>query len=231
MATTPAASPAAEEGRGRLRTAIRRFRPPNSVVFTLVGALFTLWVLPAFGRQWEDRQKARELQASLIEDIAVASSEAEATAEAATNRKDVEAASNEWQVEQNKVDARLRAYFGASIVDDWKRYADAQGSVLAMALIDSDNAHPWVVNPLGTVEKAVMQAHIDTLLKAPGDHYWSRQYLDEFAGPDPALRGLALTYAQDDLANSRSIITASILSDSPRGYSTSRRDLWSDLIP
>jgi hypothetical protein len=200
-------------------------------VFTVVGALFTLWVLPAFGRQWEDRQKARELQASLIEDIAVASSEAEAAAETATDGEDADAAWNEWQVEQNKVDARLRAYFGAKVVDDWKRYADAQGSVLAIAQIDSANARPWVVKPLGTVESAVIQTHLDTLLKAPGDHYWTRQYMDDFAGPDPALRGLAITFAQDDLSNTRSIITAAILAESPRGFSTSRGDLLSDLLP
>jgi hypothetical protein len=229
-------------------TAIRRIRFPKPLVLTVVGALFTLWLLPAFTRQWEDRQKARELQASLIEEIAVASSEAEGAAEAGALgtdavseadaavtagaiETDTQAAWEKWQVEQNKVDARLRAYFDANVVDAWNRYADAQGAVLAIARIDNDYARPWVVQPLPTVATIVIPAHIDTLLNAPGTEVWSRPRIDDFAGPDPSLRAGAIGFAQDDLANSRSIIIASILKESPRGYSTSRRDLLSDLLP
>jgi hypothetical protein len=243
MGTPSAPSAAAEKRRGRVVAAIRRIRFPKSLVLTVVGALFTLWLLPAFTRQWEDRQKARELQASLIEEIAVASSEAEGAAEAgalgtdagseadaaATGviGTDTQAAWEKWQVEQNKVDARLRAYFDANVVDAWTRYANAQGSVLAIAMIDSD----YATKPLPTFAASVIQTHLDTLLNAPGIEVWTRARIDDFAGPDPSLRGLAITYAQDDLANSRTIVTESILAESPRGYSTSRRDLLSDLLP
>ena len=121
------------------------------------------------------------------------------------------------------MEARLRAYFGANIVDEWTRYADAQGAVLAIAGIDSDYASPWVVKPLPTSASLVIRSHIDTLLEAPGIERWSRPSIDNdyFAGPDPSLRGMAVGYAQDDLANSRSIVIASILAASPHGYSTS----------
>jgi hypothetical protein len=222
---------AADEQPGRLLPAIRRIKLPKSLVFTVVGALLTLWVLPAFARQFDDQQKARELQSSLIEEIAVASSEADAAATAATSGADGTAAWDKWQVEQNKVDARLRAYFDADVVDEWARYGDAESSMLAIAGIDSDYVDPWVVKPLPASAAIVIQSHIETLLKAPGTGQWTRERIDDFTGPDPALRGLAITYAQDDLAESRSIITASILAASPRGYSISRGDLLSDLLP
>jgi hypothetical protein len=244
MATTSVPSAGAEERRGRVLTAIRRIKPPKTLVVTVLGALFTLWLLPAFTRQWEDRQKARELQASLVEEIAVASSEAEAAAEAGASGLDADSeavaagtagaivtdahvAWEKWQVEQNKVDARLRAYFDANVVDEWARYANAQSSVLAIARIDSD----YATKPLPTFAASVIQAHIDELLKAPGIEVWTLRRMDDFAGPDPSLRELAITYAQDDLANSRAIVTDSILAESPRGFSTSRRDLVSDLLP
>ena len=224
--------------------AIKRIRFPKSFVLTVLGALLTLWLLPAFTRQFEDRQKARELQASLIEEIAVASSEAEAGAEAGLRGTDADseadaaatagvivtdaqAAWDKWQVEQNKMDARLRAYFDLNVVDAWTRYADAQSSVLAIAEIDSI----YATKPLPAFAASVIGTHIDTLLKAPGNEVWTRTRIDDFAGPDPSLRALAITYAQDDLANSRSIVIASILKESPRGFSTSRGDLLSDLLP
>lgn len=244
MATTSAPSAAPEKQRRRVLTAIRRIRFPKSVVLPVVGALFTLWLLPAFTRQWEDRQKARELQASLIEEIAVASSEAEGAAEtgasglgansesdaAATKSgivTDPQVAWEKWEVEQNKVDARLRAYFDADVVDAWKRYAWAQSSVLAIAQIDRD----YATKPLTPFAASIIRTHIDTLLDAPGTEVWTLKFRDDFAGKDPSLRELAITYAQDDLSNSRSIVSGLILEDSPRGYSTSRRDLLSDLLP
>ena len=210
MATPSAPSTAAETRRGRVVAAIRRIRFPKSLVLTVVGALFTLWLLPAFTRQWEDRQKARELQASLIEEIAVASSEAEGAAEAGASGLDADSeaiaaatagaivtdaqvAWEKWQVEQNKVDARLRAYFEANVVDAWTRYANAQSSVLAIAAIDSD----YATKPLPTFAASVIQTHIDELLKAPGIEVWTLKFIDDFAGPDPSLRELAITCAQE----------------------------------
>jgi hypothetical protein len=47
----------------------RRVKVPTSVVVTLVGIALTAWLLPAFTRQWDDRQKARELKAGLASDM------------------------------------------------------------------------------------------------------------------------------------------------------------------
>ena len=50
----------------------RRLRLPTPVLVTVLVAALSVWVAPAFTRQWEDRKQARELQASLAEDIALA---------------------------------------------------------------------------------------------------------------------------------------------------------------
>jgi hypothetical protein len=54
----------------------RRPRVPTSVLVTLFVALLSVWVAPALTRQWNDREKARELKAAAAEDIATATARA-----------------------------------------------------------------------------------------------------------------------------------------------------------
>jgi hypothetical protein len=52
------------------------WRLPTSLLVTLVGLALSAWLLPAITRQWDDRQKAHDLQASLVEDMSTASARA-----------------------------------------------------------------------------------------------------------------------------------------------------------
>ena len=45
-------------------------RIPTSLLVTLLGIALTAWLFPAFTRQWEDRQKAADLKASILDEIA-----------------------------------------------------------------------------------------------------------------------------------------------------------------
>jgi hypothetical protein len=63
-AAPAAAGAGAEKRRSRFR------RVPPSVFLTLLGIGLTAWLLPAFTRQWEDRQKAHEFSAALAEQMA-----------------------------------------------------------------------------------------------------------------------------------------------------------------
>jgi len=56
---------AAEQAEPRKRS-WRRVKIPTSVVVSLAGIALTAWLLPAFTRQWDDRQKAREVKADLV---------------------------------------------------------------------------------------------------------------------------------------------------------------------
>src|SRR3954468_13838267 len=61
---------AAEKKRPLLR------RLPTSLIVTLLGIALTAWLLPAFTRQWDDRQKVRELHAQFADQIAATTAKA-----------------------------------------------------------------------------------------------------------------------------------------------------------
>jgi hypothetical protein len=65
----PAAAPAAEKKPPLLRWV------PTSLVVTLLGIALSAWLIPAFTRQWSDRQKAHELQAGIVADMASATAQ------------------------------------------------------------------------------------------------------------------------------------------------------------
>ena len=60
-AAPEAAQPPAEAAPESRKRSGRRVRIATSVVITLIGIALTAWLLPAFTRQWDDRQKVREL--------------------------------------------------------------------------------------------------------------------------------------------------------------------------
>jgi hypothetical protein len=64
------AAPAAGGAAGKKRPLLRRV--PTSLIVTLLGIALTAWLLPAFTRQWADRQNAHEVQAALVADMASA---------------------------------------------------------------------------------------------------------------------------------------------------------------
>jgi undecaprenyl pyrophosphate phosphatase UppP len=53
----------------------RRVRVPTSVLVTVLVAGLSVWIAPAFARQWDDRQKARELQAEVADQIGIAAAQ------------------------------------------------------------------------------------------------------------------------------------------------------------
>jgi hypothetical protein len=101
---------------------------PTSVILTLLGIALTAWLLPAFTRQWDDRQKERELKAALVSDIASATAETliATTKEArALNEQidgepvpfDPDRLDAVWLRNNVMLDAKLHAYFASSDVD------------------------------------------------------------------------------------------------------------------
>src|SRR5215213_208236 len=65
----------------RKRPLLRRI--PTSLIVTLLGIALTAWLLPAITRQWDDRQKAHELKATLAADLASATARSLVEARAA----------------------------------------------------------------------------------------------------------------------------------------------------
>jgi hypothetical protein len=121
--TTPEAGAAQEEKRrgGRWRLGV-----PTSVLVTFAGIALTAWLLPAFTRQWDDRQKAQELKAAIVADMASATARALVGGEAvwATPPRKVDRAqiADDWARSSLAIEARLRIYLPKRIVTAWQIY-------------------------------------------------------------------------------------------------------------
>jgi hypothetical protein len=90
------------------------------------------WVVPQLTRQWQDHQKALEIQSGLVGSMSQWSSDAiissrlrASRAPTATSQKELDASTHTWAVQSSIIASRLRAYFPDSDVGDrWSRYAD-----------------------------------------------------------------------------------------------------------
>jgi hypothetical protein len=104
---------------GKKRSLLRRI--PTSLIVTLLGIALTAWLLPAFTRQWDDRQKARELKATTITDLSSAVAEAyvdsgrvlyATTADASRpNTQAQHQLQDQWDLARTRLEAQIRAYF------------------------------------------------------------------------------------------------------------------------
>jgi hypothetical protein len=118
-AASPEPGAAAEKKRPLLR------RVPTSLIVTVVGIALTAWLLPAFTRQWDDRQKAHEVKAALLEDMASASARALLGGDAywSGRRVDQERVADTWSRASLEMEARLRIYFAQNVVTEWQLYS------------------------------------------------------------------------------------------------------------
>ena len=115
-------------------------RIPTSLLVTLLGIALTAWLFPAFTRQWEDRQKAADLKASILDEIARGTASAFAGADSLAHGDGIihtrnlnpygRAVARGWSVAWFRVDARLRAYFGAHVEAMWLDYDKAMRNFL-----------------------------------------------------------------------------------------------------
>src|SRR5215470_7288837 len=110
---TPAVAGVAAEQKRSLRR-----RVPTSLIVTLAGILLTAWLVPAFTRQWDDRQKAQELKSALVADMGSASARALTGGEPiwSGGKADTKRVLTDWDSSSLRVETRLRAYFGSELV-------------------------------------------------------------------------------------------------------------------
>jgi hypothetical protein len=203
-------------------------KAPKSVLMVLFGAAVTAWLVPAFTRQWQDRQKEREIKVALVSEIGDSTSDALVTSQfvaggALTNgQAEYNRVSLDWARRSAQVEAILAAYFpGQTLADDWRKYSTA---------VENDFY-------LLTEETAGKEEAVDTV----------RRYLESARGPEPTSAvnwdGLqALDFdnprAVDDyvlvsgelLDASKPLIQA-VLDANAEGFSTTGGDLVHDLIP
>ena len=101
---------------------------PTSVLVTVLVAALSVWVAPAFTHQWEDRKQARQLQAQIAEQVALATADlgqritSFARAGNLTGLTESELVKEYWQIKQAGIDVRLRAYFSPDMRSVWRTF-------------------------------------------------------------------------------------------------------------
>jgi hypothetical protein len=239
-------------GRRRLRVAQeerppaerRGFRAPTSVVLTLSVAVLSIVVGPAFARQWDDRQKARDLKAAIADQIATATVrtvdagvDVARAQEVEARRRHIARARALWRPASLRVEMKLRAYFPASMAAEWERFvldiddfllnvcakASPPGKALQSDLTDADRR----ANIAGWFEASSRREPLPEGLRSRsfGEIAGNATGQDAESRADVVADGAELMFSKTDK------MTAALLDAHPAGFSTSRRDLLRDLIP
>ena len=192
-------------------------RVPTPIVVAFLGLVLGSWLIPAFTRQWDDRQKAGELKASIVAEIASATGRALLDAHEASiappgapsSRGAIPPAGKDWSVANLQIRARLQAYFGPRAVDHWALVSQYVTSTLSVAYRspagDALIPNPWV--------SRTTSPRLEKLFGA----YFSGEDVFE------SLQIAILSEAEN--------LTGSLLTMHARGYSTTLHDFASDLFP
>ena len=241
MSSTAVPENAAEAEAGAPRDR-RRLHVPTSVLVTVLVAALSVWVAPAFTRQWEDRKQARQLQAQVAEQVALATADlgqrinSFARAEHPTGLTESELVKEYWLIKQAGIDVRLRAYFSPDMRSAWRKF------------------NKFVEHEIGVVEMTKYVPSGDT-----GDAYASekdwvevllrrmnglgRTYDVEppFAEPAETADAWMARYESDRATAMGTLfawmrgfvdkIVDRVMTEDPEAYSTTRRDLLRDLLP
>jgi hypothetical protein len=242
----------ARAGQRRLRVAQekgpraerRGFRAPTSVVLTLSVAMLSILVGPAFARQWDDRQKARDLKAAIADQIATATVrvvdsgvDVARAQEREARRGHIARARALWRPASSRVEMKLRAYFPAGMAAEWERLvldiddfllnvcakASPPGQALQSDLTDNDRR----AHIAGWFEASSRSEPLPVGLRSRSFGEIARKATgqDAAARADVVANGAELMFSRTDK------MTAALLDAHPAGFSTNRRDLLRDLVP
>ena len=218
----------AEAGDAPVKKRPHRIRVPTSLVVTLVGIALTAWLLPAFTRQWDDRQKAQELETSLVTEMTAATAAAlvnsrDALTDSVAGAAQLESVNAAWQLASIQIEEKFRAYFfGTGITDTWHNFGSAVSYTLARLMFRDIEAH--------SLYPAVQQTFAALNRKRAKDYITSIGYVSD-RRRDVFARSLEYTAIQRELLTMEEKIAVRVLDAHPSGYSTTRGDLLQDLIP
>jgi hypothetical protein len=231
----------------------RRPRVPTSVLVTLAVALLSIWVGPALTRQWDDRQKARELQAEVAQQVSRTTALTIGEARAAVETGDPVALKSRerWDVARFELEVRLQAFFPTAVAE-WRRLSGRIDALIERAsqlhlmvsgidgrAVSPKNVFelslllPDVLDPGGSSERQRSAAR--RILHVPEV---SGLVVPVTIGGRKVMFDYALTrlgnlneFIGDDLLAGVQSLNEMVLRTAPTGFSTTRRDLLRDLLP
>lgn len=234
---------------------------PTSVLVTFAGIALTAWLLPAFTRQWDDRQKAQELKAAIVADMASATARALVGGEAVwadpPRKVDRAKIADDWARSSLAIEARLRAYLPERIVTAWQIYTwmvdrfTGGGRAQAQAALNSADlslhGEPPIRLDSGAARAAAHVLNIGRLqgLVSTGPSFEANERLEKSAligieqdalepyleSSDDKSETSSLNEVQSSLVSFQEELTREVLAAHATGFSTSGRDLLNDLIP
>ena len=198
-------------------------RAPKPVLMVLFGAAVSAWLVPAFTRQWQDRQKEREIKVALVSEISDSSSDALVTSqfvanEALPGQAEYNRVSLAWARRSAQVEARLGAYFpGQGLADRWRDYA-----------IVVENGLYLITGETAGKARAVtdVRRYLETRGLAPAEVDWNLL----LALDNPEAVADYVDVSRKLLDASKPLIQA-ILDANAEGFSTTGGDLIDDLTP
>ena len=210
-----------------------RPRVPTSVVVTLLGAALTVWLAPAFTRQWEDRQDARDLQAGLAEHIVVSAFRTiQDGARLAYGEGEYDVILEQWKETGLTTEVKAKAYFAGPIVSRWK---DVVQNVEYFLFVCQDIADARKEAAYGRADSTAFEYRHERITKtlellAPTLEQADRT-ARALASDTPSERASGLEAVRSWPFANASAAADELLSAHPSGFSTTRGDLLHDLIP
>jgi hypothetical protein len=113
----------------------RLLRVPTSVLVSVLIAGLSVWVAPALTRQWDDRQKARELRVAIAEEVIAKGTRViyAATKPPLPGYKpaaDYKAMLAQWLEDSAVLKAKLRAYFPKDVGARWETFDESYAQQL-----------------------------------------------------------------------------------------------------
>jgi hypothetical protein len=227
-------------------------RIPTPLLVTLVGLALSAWLLPAITRQWDDRQKAHQLKAALVSEMATA------TAGALTETHDLmlksssdtldlgkhrlvfaewratPPAKKEWARSSIRIEAKLRAYFGSREAQEWRNYRHVVDRFLARVA-----GLPF--GPQADSNPAPLSGELAKLNTEAFDvRSWRDQIIQilgqELRSGQPMFQSIlapmiSVASLQDRLLRYEENFGREVIAQHVDGYSTTMGDLFHDLIP
>jgi len=220
-------------------------RVPTSLIVTLLGIALTAWLLPALTRQWDDRQKAQELKAGLVSDMARASARVIVGSRhpiirgpSARNQVRLEQALDAWELAGVEIEEKLNAYFPATVAMEWRAYRLLLGGTLGSwnlqeRLRSTNQEHFADREVSGDFEDGLSGsgAFLSVKLHKPLERLvqgscekgpvWNRRLVRTICYVDLERILLAAEHS----------VATDLLAAKPRGFSTTAVDFFRDLIP
>ena len=197
-------------------------RAPKPVLMVLFGAAVSAWLVPAFTRQWQDRQKEREIKVALVSEIGDSTSDVLVTSQfvasqALTNgQAEYNRVSLDWAQRSAQVEAKLGAYFpGQALADDWRKYS---------IIVEND----LYLLTGETAGKADAVNEVRNYLDPIAGVNWNLLQALDFDNPEAVDDYVVVSRALLDA--SKPLIRA-VLDANAEGFSTTSGDLIDDLTP